>query len=57
MEEDKNDLIIQYIDSLNELEKEALNIAKEQLESSFCIEKSIGFIEFKKSLNNDKKVN
>tara|TARA_B100000768_G_C10965562_1_gene243548 strand:+ start:221 stop:400 length:180 start_codon:yes stop_codon:yes gene_type:complete len=54
-EEDKNKnspiieaLITKYINSLNPIEKEALNIAKEQLESSFCLEKSIGFLEFKK---------
>lgn len=41
-------LITKYINSFNTVEKEALNIAKEQLESSFCLEKSIGFLEFKK---------
>lgn len=53
--EDKNkkspiieELITKYINSLNPIEKEALNIAKEQLETSFCLEKSIGFLEFKK---------
>ena len=45
-----NDLITEYLNSLNDLEKQALEIAKEQLESSFCLEKSIGFLEFKKSL-------
>tara|TARA_B110001450_G_scaffold73943_2_gene70355 strand:+ start:9482 stop:9652 length:171 start_codon:yes stop_codon:yes gene_type:complete len=53
MEEDNKsppieELITKYINSLNPIEKEALNIAKEQLESSFCLEKSIGFLEFKK---------
>ncbi len=54
-EEDNNkksppikEIITKYINSLNPIEKEALNIAKEQLESSFCLEKSIGFLEFKK---------
>lgn len=42
------ELITEYINSLSTIEKEALNIAKEQLESSFCLEKSIGFLEFKK---------
>jgi len=53
--EDKNkksppikELITKYFNSLNPIEKEALNIAKEQLESSFCLEKSIGFLEYKK---------
>ena len=55
MEEDNKsppieELITKYINSLNPIEKEALNIAKEQLESSFCLEKSIGFLEFKKEI-------
>jgi hypothetical protein len=41
-----------YIDSLDEIEKKALNIAKTELESSFEIEKSIGFLEFIKKINN-----
>jgi hypothetical protein len=44
--------IKQYIDSLDEIEKKALNIAKKELESSFEIEKSIGFLEFIKKINN-----
>jgi len=46
-----NDLITEYLNSLNDFEKQALEIAKEQLESSFCLEKSIGFLEFKKKFN------
>ena len=42
-------LIEKYIQSLNEKEKQAIEIAKNHLESSFDIEKSIGFIEFKKT--------
>tara|TARA_Y100000389_G_scaffold171664_1_gene179479 strand:+ start:4410 stop:4634 length:225 start_codon:yes stop_codon:yes gene_type:complete len=38
------EIIIQYINSLNELQKLALKIAKEDLGSSFNIEKSIGFL-------------
>jgi len=38
-----------YIKSLSEIEEKALNIAQEQLQSSFSIEKSIGFLEWKKS--------
>ena len=45
-------LIDIYIDSLNDIEKKAYYIAKEQLQSSFSIEKSIGFIEWKKSYYN-----
>lgn len=38
-----------YIESLNIIENKALEIAIEELESSFNIEKSIGFIEYMKS--------
>ena len=44
-------IIEKYIDSLSNLEKKALKIAQQQLETSFDIEKSIGFIKFK---NNQK---
>tara|TARA_B100000035_G_scaffold61950_2_gene50097 strand:+ start:15626 stop:15781 length:156 start_codon:yes stop_codon:yes gene_type:complete len=37
-------IINKYINSLNELQKVALQIAKEDLGSSFNIEKSIGFL-------------
>ena len=39
-------LISEYINQLDELEKIALEVAKEQLESSFSIEKSIGFLKW-----------
>jgi len=45
-------LISEYINQLDELEKIALDVAKEQLESSFSIEKSIGFLKWKE--NKDK---
>lgn len=35
-----------YIESLNELEKKAYEIAKSDLESSFDIVKSIGFLKW-----------
>jgi len=38
------EIITQYENSLNELQKLALKIAKEDLGSSFNIEKSIGFL-------------
>jgi len=44
------ELVKLYIDSLNKLEQKALIIAQQQLESSFNIEKSIGFIKFKEKL-------
>ena len=45
-------LFSEYINQLDELEKIALEVAKEQLESSFSIEKSIGFLKWKE--NKDK---
>ena len=38
-----------YIESLSSIETKALTIAMRELESSFSIEKSIGFINFKKN--------
>tara|TARA_B100000927_G_scaffold291663_1_gene295330 strand:- start:3436 stop:3687 length:252 start_codon:yes stop_codon:yes gene_type:complete len=49
-----NYLIEKYKNSLNELERNALTIAEKNLESSFCIEKSIGFLEFVKELEKEK---
>ena len=40
-----------YLNSLNELEKQALDIAIKSLESSFDLEKTIGYLNFIKSLN------
>ena len=48
MDKSENDLIEKYLNSLNKQEKQALEIAKKQLESSFSIEKSIGYLKFKK---------
>ena len=45
-----NELITNYINSLNAIELKALEIAKQQLQSSFDIEKSIGYLEFLKSI-------
>ena len=44
------ELVKLYIESLNILEQKALIIAQQQLESSFNIEKSVGFIKFKEKL-------
>jgi hypothetical protein len=41
-------LVLEYIESLSQDEKIAMNIAKQHLETSFCIEKSNGFINWKK---------
>ena len=46
----QEELIEQYINSLNTIERQALNIAKNQLETSFNISKSIGYLEFVKNL-------
>jgi hypothetical protein len=43
------DIINEYINNLNEQELIVLNIAKTQLETSFDISKSIGFIEWIKN--------
>ena len=46
-------LIKKYINSLNEQELLILNLAKQHLKTSFDIEKSIGFIEWKNKNNYD----
>lgn len=43
-------LVEQYINTLTEKEKKAYEIAKSHLGSSFSMEKSWGFIKWKKSL-------
>lgn len=45
---DKNILIKKYIDQLSDDEKIVLEIAKKQLNTSFSIEKSIGFLNWLK---------
>ena len=47
----KNLLVQQYMEQLSDTEKRALIIAHQQLETSFDIEKSIGFLEWKKNLS------
>ena len=46
---ENNQIVDKYIQSLNDKERKALEIAKNHLESSFDIEKSVGFIKFKES--------
>lgn len=48
-EEILQEQIDEYISTLNEREKLVLEIAKEHLESSFCIERSVGFVKWKNS--------
>ena len=43
-------VVEEYIASLNEAERQALIIAQDHLGSSFDIEKSIGFMEYRKKL-------
>lgn len=43
-------LVEQYIAQLSPSEKIVYVIAQKQLESSFCIEKSIGFLEYLKTV-------
>lgn len=49
MDNQEQNMIEKYIDQLNEQEKIVLNIAKEHLQSSFDISKSIGFQEWLKT--------
>ena len=54
MEENKNILITEYIKSLSPIEKQTMQIAKEHLQTSFYLEKSIGFLNWKKKQENNK---
>ena len=49
MDQEKAKQIEQYKASLNDIEKTALKIAEEHLESSFSIAKSIGFLKWQAS--------
>ena len=44
-------LITQYLETLNEKEKKAYSIAKSHLGSSFQLEKSNTFLQWKKEIN------
>ena len=46
-----NILIKKYYDCLSEIDKLAFDIAEEQLETSFDVEKTIGFIKWNSSLH------
>lgn len=48
-------LLQMYLDTLDEKEKMAYNIAKTHLGSSFSLEKSNGFVEWRKKNYGDKK--
>ena len=47
----KNNTLKNYIESLSPLEYKALAISIRELETSFSLEKSIGYINYTKSLN------
>jgi hypothetical protein len=49
-------ILKQYIEQLNPKEQIALRIAKEQLESSFELEKSIGYLLYFSNLSKTDKV-
>jgi len=50
----RSDPVESYLQSLSAIELKALEIAKTQLQSSFSVEKSIGYIEWvkKQEVNN-----
>jgi hypothetical protein len=50
-----NEMIIVYLKQLTPFQIKANDIAKRNLGSSYCIEKSIGFLEFKKNTIENKK--
>lgn len=50
MENNKD--IKEYYEQLSDIEKKAYKIAEEQLKSSFIVEKTIGFKEFKEKMKN-----
>jgi len=47
--ENKNEEVQEYIEQLNEMEKITMEIAIKHLESSFDVEKSIGYLNWKKN--------
>lgn len=51
---EKEELHMLYISQMSIQERKAYEIAKEHLETSFNIEKSIGFIEWKKNMRERK---
>jgi hypothetical protein len=47
----KNNTIKNYIESLNQIQFLALQISIRELETSFSLEKSVGYIDYMNSLN------
>ena len=52
---EKNELIEEYLGQLNKSQLIALKIAEEHLESSFDIERTIGFLKWKKEKEKEHK--
>lgn len=48
----REEMIEKYLKEMPEIERQAMEIAVRQLESSFCIEKSIGFLKFVENFKN-----
>ena len=48
----QDELIEKYKEQLPEIDRQAMEIAMRQLETSFCIEKSIGFLKFLENFKN-----
>ena len=42
----EQELIDAYVAQLTPMESQAMKIAQEELKSSFCVEKSVGFLEW-----------
>jgi hypothetical protein len=54
MAETSNDILLgKYVESLSEKELKAYHIAKSHLGTSFSLEKSKGFIDWKKKMESD----
>jgi hypothetical protein len=51
----KNSTLKNYIESLTTIEYKALAISIRELETSFSLEKSIGYIKYSKSINQSHK--
>ena len=47
----ENDIIEMYLNQLTPFQIKANEIAKDKLGSSYCVDKSIGFLEFKRELD------
>lgn len=49
-----DELIEQYISEMTDMEKLVMEIARDHLESSFCIEHSVGFVTWLREKNKKK---